>query len=291
MNFPLKKEVENTMNKKPSPAVRIITILSILAIAVPVITGCSKREGTKIIIRGSTTVLPIAQKAAEAYRKSHGISISIEGSGSGNGIKSLLDGTCDIANSSRELKEEELALAASKGMRLREIAVGYDMIVPVVHPSNPVTNLSIDQLRAVYDGSITDWKDLGGRPGRVVVVSRDTSSGTYEIWEKKIMNRVDVRRDALLQASNGAILSTVSENPQAIGYIGFGYMNNTVKALKVNGIPGTIENGKTGKFPVSRKLYMVVNDTALTPRTASFLDFILGSDGQKLVEEAGYIPL
>lgn len=253
--------------------------------------ACSRNKGNRVTIKGSTTVLPITQKAAEAFKKSEGISVFVEGSGSGNGIKAIIDGGCDIANSSREMKPEEKNAAEQKGVQLREIVVAYDMIVPIVHPSNPVSNITMDQLKAIYDGSIKNWKDLGGKDEKIVTVSRDTSSGTYEIWHEKVMRKTDVRSDALLQASNGAIITTVAGNAKAIGYIGFGYLNETVKGITVNGVAVTLENGKSGLFPVSRKLYMYVNEKNLSENAKKFIDFLLSGTGQAIVKEAGYIPL
>lgn len=253
--------------------------------------ACSKSRGNRVIVKGSTTVLPITQKAAEAFKKSTGISVFVEGSGSGNGIKAIMDGGCDIANSSREMKPEEKKSAAEKGVALKEIPVAHDMIVPIVNPTNPVKNLTMDQLKAIYDGSIKNWKDLGGRDETIVVISRDTSSGTFEIWHEKVMRKTDTRADALLQASNGAIITTVAGNPKAIGYVGFGYLNETVKGITVDGVAVTIENGKKGKFPISRKLYMYINTKKLSEQTGKFIDFLLGAEGQALVKEAGYIPL
>ncbi len=259
--------------------------------AVLSLSGCSKDAGKKIVIKGSTTVLPITQKTAEAFRKLNKITITIEGSGSGNGIKALIDGTCDIANSSREMKPEEVKRATDKGKKVKEIALAIDMIVPVVHPSNTVKGLTMDQLKAIYDGSITNWKQLGGKNENIIVISRDTSSGTYEIWNHKVMKKADVKKDALLQASNGAVVSAVAGNPKAVGYIGFGYLDKSVKALTVNKVEGTIENGKSGKYPISRKLYMIIDENKTSAETQKYIDYILGADGQKLVKEAGFIPI
>ncbi|OHD71858.1 MAG: hypothetical protein A2W19_04080 [Spirochaetes bacterium RBG_16_49_21] len=268
------------------------TLLAMAAVVLAAGLGaCSKGGGKRVVIKGSTTVLPITQKAAEDFKKSTGISVFVEGSGSGNGVKALLEGGCDIANSSREMKPEEMALAAKKEIQVKEIIVAYDMIVPIVHPSNPLKNITLDQLKAIYNGSITNWKQVGGGNEKIVVVSRDTSSGTYEIWNEKVMKKSDVRKDALLQASNGAIVTTVAGNPKSIGYIGFGYLNDTVKPVTVNGIQTTIENGKSGKYSISRKLYMYVNDKNLSDVSKQFIDFLLGKEGQKIVKEVGYIQL
>ena len=260
-------------------------------IAAALLISCSRETGKKVVIKGSTTVLPVTQKTAEAFRKINNVSITIEGSGSGNGIKALIDGTCEIANSSREMKAEELQSAKDKGKSVKEIALAVDMIVPVIHPSNGVNNITMAQLKAVYDGSITNWKQLGGKDENIVVISRDTSSGTYEIWHEKVMKKADVRKDALLQASNGAIVSAVAGNPKALGYIGYGYIDKSVKTITVDKVEVTIENGKSGKFPVSRKLYMYVDENKLSPDAQKYIDFILSDEGQKLVKEAGFIPV
>lgn len=266
-------------------------IIALVAVSVVAFFGCKRESGKKVVVKGSTTVLPITQKAAEVFKDKEDISISIEGSGSGNGIKALLDGTTDIANASRAMKDKEVDAAKKKGLKIKEIVCAYDMIVPVVHPSNGVKNLTMDQMKGIYDGSITNWKQVGGKDENIVVISRDTSSGTYEVWHKLVLKKADVRKDALLQASNGAVVSAVSENPKAIGYIGFGYINESVKPLMVNSIEGTIENGKSGKYPIFRELYMYVNEDKYSEEAKSFVDFILSDEGQKIVKGVGYIPL
>ena len=244
-----------------------------------------------ISMNGSTTVLPIAQKTAEAYMKEHpDAKISISGGGSGNGIKALIDKTTDIANSSRAIKKDEMEQAKAKGSDPVEFIVAFDCIVPVVHPSNPIKNITVDQLKALYKGEIRNWKEIGGADKPVVIISRDTSSGTYEVWEEKIMKKERVFPGALLQASNGAIVQAVSKNPNAVGYIGLGYMDNSVKMLSVNGITGSKETTLNKSFPVSRPLYMY---TPVKPAgdIKKFMDFVVSDKGQKLVEEEGFIPL
>jgi phosphate transport system substrate-binding protein len=269
----------------------IIFLAAAIMLSLTSFWGCSRETKNKIIIKGSTTVLPITQKAAEAFKNVDNVSISIEGSGSGNGIKALLDGTADIANSSRAMQEKELKSAKEKSIKVKEILVAYDMIVPIVNNSNRVTDLTLDQLKAIYDGSISNWKQLGGEDSKIIVISRDTSSGTYEVWHEKVMKKTDVRKDALLQASNGAIVTAVTGNPKAIGYVGFGYASGSVKALKVNAVEPTIENGKSKKFPLSRELFMYVNTEKLSDKAKGFVDFLVGDKGQKLVKDEGFIPI
>ena len=243
-------------------------------------------------IDGSTTVLPITQKVMEAYMKENpGVSISLSGGGSGNGIKALIDGTTDIANSSRFIKDEEVKAAVAKGAYPVPFALAYDCIVPVVHPENPVKNLSLDQLKAVYMGEIKNWKDVGGQDKEIVVISRDTSSGTYEVWEEKVMKKARVYAGAMLQASSGAIVQAVAKNKFAIGYLGIGYLNPSVKALTVNGIEGNEETTLTGKYPVSRPLFMFTRGWP-SGDVLHFVNYVLDPHkGQKLVKEAGFVPL
>lgn len=245
-----------------------------------------------IVIKGSTTVLPIAQKVAEEYMKENpDVKISISGGGSGNGIKALIDGSTDIADSSRFIKQKEVEAAVQNGRYPVPHAVAYDCIVAVVHPSNTVTNLSLAQLKSIYEGKVKNWSEVGGPDRPVVVISRDTSSGTYEVWEEKVMKKERVYPGALLQASNGAVVQAVAKNKNAVGYIGLGYVNDTVKALSANGIEGSATTTLNGTYPVSRPLFMFTPGWP-TDEVANFINYLKHPDkGQKYVGEAGYVPL
>ncbi len=243
-------------------------------------------------IDGSTTVLPIAQKVTEAYMKEHpDVSISVSGGGSGNGIKALLDGTTDIADSSRFIKPEEVKIAVEKGAYPVPFAIAYDCIIPVVHSGNSIANITLDQLKSIYTGQVKNWKELGGADAPIVVISRDTSSGTYEVWEEKVMKKDRVFPGALLQASSGAIVQAVGKNKNAIGYIGIGYVDKSVKPLTVNGIAGTEETTLNGTFPISRPLFMFTRGWP-TGDTLNFINYVLHPQrGQKFVREAGFVPM
>ncbi len=245
-----------------------------------------------ITITGSTTVLPVAQKVAEAYMSQNpDVKISISGGGSGEGIKALIDGTTNIADSSRFIKDSEIKQAVEKGRYPVPFAVAYDCIVPVVHPSNTVVNLTLQQLKGIYKGEIKNWKELGGPDKKIVIISRDTSSGTYEVWEEKVMNKEKVSPSALLQASSGAVVQAVSSNQNAIGYIGIGYVDNSVKALMVDRVKGSAETALNGSYPISRALYMFTNGWPKGD-TLNFINFVLHPEkGQKYVEEEGFVPL
>ena len=253
--------------------------------------GAGAAFAENIVIKGSTTVLPIAQVALEAYMKANpGAKISLSGGGSGEGIKALIDGSTDIANSSREIKSAEVELAKSKGVEPKEIAVAIDAIVPIVNPKNRVKDLTIDQLSQIYQGKITNWKEVGGDDLQIVVISRDSSSGTFEAWVEMVLNKAKVTPKAQMQASNGAIVQAISKNKYAIGYIGFGYINKTVKPLTVNGVAASAKTALSKEFPVSRFLYMYTNGEP-KGETAKFIKFVLSSEGQKLVAKEGFVPL
>jgi phosphate transport system substrate-binding protein len=246
----------------------------------------------QLTIKGSTTVLPIAQKTVEAFMKENpDIKISLSGGGSSNGIKALIDGTTDVANASRFIKEKEVKAAMENGVFPVPFACAYDSIIPVVHSENNLTDITLAQLKDIYMGKIRNFKDIGGPDLEIVVISRDTSSGTYETWEEKVMEKERVTPRASLMASNGAVAQAVSNNKNAIGYIGIGYLNDSIRALKVNGIEGTEETTLSGLFPISRPLFMFTNGWP-TGDTLKYINFVLHpAKGQKGVSESGYVKL
>lgn len=269
---------------------RIVTL--ILAVLLSLGGGTvTDANAENIVIKGSTTVLPIAQVTLEAYMKTHpGVNISLSGGGSGEGIKALIDKSAHIATSSREIKDKEIELAMARGVKPLAHVVGIDAIVPVVHPKNKVSNLSLDQLSQIYQGKITNWKEVGGDDLQIVVISRDSSSGTFETWGHLVLNNAKVTPKAQLQASNGAIVQAVSKNRYAIGYIGIGYINKSVKPLTVNGVPATQETARSKEFPISRPLYMYT-DGEPKGVTADYLKFVLSTNGQRLVAKVGFVPV
>lgn len=244
-----------------------------------------------IVIKGSTTVLPIAQAALEAYMKANkDVQISLSGAGSGDGIKALIDKTTDIANSSREIKKEEITLAETKGVKPVACVVAFDALIPVVHPNNKIKDLSIDQLSQIYQGKITNWKEVGGENLKIVVISRDSSSGTFESWDHFIMKKAKVTPRAQMMASNGAIVTAIANNRYAIGYLGMGYINKSVKPLQVNGVAGSAQSVLSQKYPLARELYMYTNGEP-TGEVAKFIAFVKSAEGQKIVTKAGFVPV
>ncbi|NOX34489.1 MAG: phosphate ABC transporter substrate-binding protein [Deltaproteobacteria bacterium] len=261
-----------------------VLIISLLIASPEVFAG-------KLVIKGSTTVLPIAQKTAEAYMAQNpDVKISLSGGGSGNGIKAIIDGTTNIGNASRFIKTKEVNAANAKGVYPVPFRIALDAIVPVVNVKNKVSNLSMAQLKDIYLGKIKDWKELGGTPGKIVVISRDSSSGTFGVWKHLVMNKERVIPGALTVPSNGGVVQVVEKTPGAIGYVGLGYLTKELKAVKVEGVYGSRENTLNGSYPISRGLFMFTNGWPAGD-TMGYISFILSKKGQKLVEQAGSIPL
>jgi phosphate transport system substrate-binding protein len=236
-------------------------------------------------------VLPIAQMTAEVFMEQHpDVKISVQGGGSGIGIAAIIDGTCDIGDASRSMKEQELSNAVSKGVNPKANFVAMDGIAVIVHPSNKVVGLSKQQLKDIYIGKISDWSAVGGESQKIVVVSRDSASGTFESFGEMALDKEKVRPDALMQASNQAIASTVAKTPGAIGYVGLGYLSSQVKAVTFDGVTPSNATVLSNKYKLGRPLFMYTNGS---PQGAvkDFLDFVLSAEGQKLVEEAGFVSL
>ena len=247
--------------------------------------------GSSIVIKGSTTVLPVAQGTLEAFMKKHpDVQISLSGGGSGEGIKALIDKTTDIATSSREIKKEEVELAKTKGINPVANVVANDAIVPVVNPKNKVKNLSVDQLSQIYQGKITNWKEVGGEDLKIVVISRDSSSGTFESWDHFVMKKAKVTPKAQMLASNGAIVTAIAKNRYAISYLGIGYVNKSVKPLQVNGVTASIAAALSKEYPMSRELYMYTDGDA-SGDVAKYIAFVKSPEGQKIVVKEGFVPL
>ncbi|TYT76164.1 phosphate ABC transporter substrate-binding protein [Desulfobotulus mexicanus] len=253
--------------------------------------GSGAAFAERLSINGSTTVLPAAQKLAEAFMKVRpDVTVSVAGGGSGNGIKAIVDGTTHVGNSSRFIRNSEVRMAVEKDTYPVPFRIGLDCIVPVVHPDNPVKDLSLDQLRDMYTGKIRNWKEVGGRDMRVVVISRDSSSGTFESWGDLVMNKQRVVPSALTVPSNGGLVQAVTTTPGAIGYIALGYVNKDVKMVSVDGVMGSEENTISGRYPISRPLFMF---TRGWPEgvTLDFINFVFSKKGQEEVKASGSIPV
>lgn len=270
-----------------------ITLILVSAIT---LTSCSKTSEA-IKITGSDTVLPLSQKEAEEYMKDVPVaSISITGGGSGVGIAALIEGSIDIAQASRMIKFDETNKIEEQGKSLKELVIAYDALAVVVNPKNEVTNLTREQLEAIFTGKITNWSELGGADLEIVPYSRETSSGTYEFFKESILDNKNYVNGIMSMPATGAIIQSVSQTEGAIGYVGLAYINDTVKPVHVSYDGGnsfvapSFENAKNKSYPVVRPLLYYYTD-ATEQKVKPFLDFILSEKGQKIVEEIGYIPV
>ncbi|HOV16749.1 MAG TPA: PstS family phosphate ABC transporter substrate-binding protein [Candidatus Cloacimonadota bacterium] len=264
--------------------------LIILALLM-IFMSLSAKNSNQLTCSGSTTVLPIAQAAAEAFMAKYpDINISVRGGGSGVGIAALISGSVDIANSSRPMKSKELLQAKSKGVNPVAYFVANDGIAVIVNNSNPIKGLTLKQLKGIYTGKITNWNQLGGKNLPIVVISRDVASGTFEVFNEKALQGSMVIDSALMLASNNAVVSTVGDTPGAVGYIGLGYINDKVHTLSIENIVPTETTIKDMSYKLSRKLYMYTNGKA-SGNAAKFIAFIQSAEGQKIVRDTGFIPL
>lgn len=245
----------------------------------------------RIDIQGSTTVLPLVQILAEEYLEEHPeVDISVSGGGSGVGITALLDGVIDIAMSSREAKEKEVVAFREKGKELLPVIIAYDAIAIIVHPSNPVADLTLETLQKIYSGEITNWQELGGAKMPIVPISRDFASGTFEVFNRIVLKGKEVTPKALMLISNLAILQEVSSSPGCIGYVGLGYVRESVKVVALDGILPSWDAVRARTYPLSRPLYLYL-DRVPEGAVKDFLNFILSEKGQNIVAEAGFIPV
>ncbi|WP_077153827.1 PstS family phosphate ABC transporter substrate-binding protein [Bacteroides bouchesdurhonensis] len=247
-------------------------------------------------IKGSDTVLPIAQQTAEQFMKQHPDGrVTVTGGGTGVGISALMDNTTDIAMASRPIKFSEKMKIKEAGEEVEEVIVAYDALAVVVHPSNPVKQLTRKQLEDIFRGKITNWKQVGGEDQKIVVYSRETSSGTYEFFKESVLKNKNYMAGSLSMPATGAIIQSVSQTKGAIGYVGLAYVSPRIKTLSVSyndthyATP-SVENATNKSYPIVRPLYYyynVKNKNQVDP----LLQFILSPQGQDIIKKNGYIPV
>lgn len=274
-------------------------------------TGCRSQQSalasdTTIVAiqnKGSDTMVNLALAWAERYQEyAPEVSVAVTGGGSGTGITSLINGTVDLANASRQIKTEELEAARENGIEPVEFVVARDAIAIIVHPSNPVDSLTLQQLSDIYSGKIQNWLELGGEDRPIVLLSRETNSGTHVYFLEEVVrlgNAEDTLLfsvDTLLLPSSEGIGTEVRQNPNAIGYDGLGYVTDDMKTVAVSKgegeafWPPTVETVNTGNYPIARDLYIY---TAGEPQGAikTYLEWILSLEAQQIVLDLGFVPV
>ena len=243
----------------------------------------------KIVLDGSTTVGPIAKAFAEHFTKTTGVEVTVSESGSGNGAKSLINKTCDIADMSRPMKEGEIAAAKANGINPVANIVALDGLSIVVHPSNRVKGLSKAQIRDIYSGKYSNWKEVGGPNAGIIVIQRESNSGTADSFKELVMGKENpISKRAETQSSNGAIKSRVATTPGAIGFIGLGFVDHSVKAILVDGIKSEVKTVKNGTYPVHRPLFMYTNGVP-AGNVKKFVDLAKTPAGKRIISEIGFV--
>lgn len=249
-----------------------------------------QKSGNKLSLIGSTTVLPISQAAAEAFMKTNKeVDVSVSGGGSGVGIAAIIDGSTDIGDASRPIQSKEIMTAKQKGVNPVGTVIAKDGVAIVVNNANGISGLTLDQLKGIYSGEIKKWSQVGGGDDAIVVVSRDSASGTFEVFNDKVLKGAKLREDALMLASNKEVEETVEKTPGAIGYVGLAYLAG-VKLITLDGVAASKATVLDGTYEISRPLFMYTNGDP-SGVAKDFIDFILSDAGQKLVENVGYISL
>ncbi len=289
--------------------------LILIATLVLIAPGCNSQSDTtstgdelsgSFNIIGSNTVTPLTSVWAEEFMKMHPkVNIAVSGPGSGAGIAALINGTTDICQASRKIKSKEIDQAKANGIELYEIQVATDALSVVVHPTNPVSELTIAQLSVIYNGKITNWKEVGGNDASIVAISRDTNSGTHVFFKEHVVQMKGLPTEdksleygpkVLFLPSTEEGVSEVVKNPNAIFYPGLGYVTTEVKPLAIKktadspGVLPSIETALDGSYPVARPLLYYTNG-APAGIIKAFIDYCLSPEGQEKVTEVGYVPL
>jgi len=281
-------------------AVAVLAVVVVSSIAFIYFSQQGQQTTYTINQKGSDTMLILAQKWAEEYMKKHPeAQIAVSGGGSGTGIAALINKQVDIADASREIADKEIEQAKANGVNPTEWKVALDGISVIVHPDNPVSELSLDQLKAIYNGNFTNWRQLGGSDAVIVVYGRQTNSGTYVYWKEHVLKNQDYRNDMQALNGNADIVEAIAKDKNGIGYVGVAYASqrskevNILKVKKDSSSPGILPTAETvtdGTYPISRYLYVYTNGI---PKGAvkDYIKWILGPEGQMTVEQVEYIPL
>lgn len=276
-------------------ALRLVALMATCFLFCLVFSGCGKksvkgRYSGLVKASGSTTLLSVAQEAStEFMEKNPRANVQVQGGGSSVGIAQLKQGIVQIANSSRELKQGEY------GGGLLDHKIAFDVIAVVVHPSVPVSNLNSQQVKGIFTGKISNWKEVGGPDSEIVVVVRDQASGTREMFDEKALGStkehpVESEASAIECSSNGLVRETVATTKNSIGYISYGYINRRIKPVKYNGVPPDSPSARKGKYPMGRYLHMFTKGMP-TGATKGYIDFVLSDKFQKDVVSLEYIPI
>jgi len=254
-------------------------------------------EDEELVLSGSTTLLQVSEAWADAFMKEYGGTVIVNGGGSGGGIADMVNGVNDLANASRQIKDEEIDAANNAGYDIQEYTVLYDGIAVITSSNVSVEELTVEQLSKIYRGEITSWKEVGGDDVGIVVVARDSSSGTGEYFLEEVVQMgktlegCDYTENALRLQSNADVVNQIKDNDDVIGYIGLGYLDQSLKTIKVEGVEASVETVKDGSYPISRGLYVYSPSKELKPIASAYLDFVMSDEGQGIGLAEGFVPV
>lgn len=246
-------------------------------------------------LKGSDTILPLAQKEAAVFNKETKDSVTVSGGGSASGIAALINGTTDIATSSREMNFEEKVECVNSGKNIIQKIIAYDALAIIVNPSNKLPRLNRTQIEGIFTGKICNWKRFGGEDMKITVYSREKSSGTHDFFKEYVLLNKKYSSSIIEMLTNDAIVQSVSENEGAIGYVGLAYLNNSVKAIDVafeerKFVEPSMWTAWDRSYPITRPLYFFYDKTT-EKNYSPFINFVLSNKGQKIVEDLGYVPV
>ncbi len=279
-------------------------IAVVCSLAVAVLLGCGRGNNSEnsnsITIKGSDTMVHLASAWSEAFMAANSdYEVSVTGGGSGTGIAALLNGTTDICMASRKMKNKELDLARQKGMNLKEIVVALDGIAVIVNPANPVSELTVGQVGKIYKGAYETWGQVGAPKENIIVLARESSSGTYVFFQEHVLKKADYTQKARLMPATSSVIQSVSADNWAIGYVGLGYALDAKGKVKVLSIKENVaakavapssESVKSGEYSIARPLYLYIDDNA-SDTVKRFIDFCLSAKGQEIVKSSGYVTV
>lgn len=253
--------------------------------------GCGELRAERLVIKGSDTLgAKLVPQLAEEFRATHpGTTFDIAAEGSTTGIAAIIDGTAQIGMSSRHAKPAEESAAAAKGIKLTPVTVAHDGLGVIVHSSNPINNLTKKQVEQIFTGEITDWSALGGKPGKISIYTRNTSSGTYSDWKELAMKKRDYAPSSQKMAGHEQIAAEVGKNPDGVGYVGLAYMKAAgIKVVSIDGVMPTQDAVREGKYVYARPTFYYTNGEP-TGVVKDFIDFTLSPEGQKIVDRVGFV--
>lgn len=263
-------------------------------------SGTAENESSYLTVKGSDTMVHLVSEWAEEYmHASEGSDISVTGGGSGTGIAALINGTADVAMASRTMKQKEFDLAAKQGITVEEFDVALDGIAMIVHPDNPVNELTLQQLGDIYTGTITNWSAVGGPDQPINLLSRESSSGTYVFVQERVLGKKDYAASARLMPATSGIIQAIASEKWSIGYVGLGYVSkagDSVKSISVKenddseAVIASVATVQSGKYAISRPLHLYAKANAGSA-SREFIDFCLSEKGQQIVMDAGYVPV